>query len=368
MASGEIKVELFDAASGNKVYEAKDHNFISKGVQQLYREQMRNIFTRNRVTGGTYIDYYDPFHTMSLTTADHLEDPAREWMIDGEQIGYAHSTDTYAGSSKLRGSYNASESFTKANQVHMVFDFPTHAANGTFKSIYFHTQFGLTYSKHYFYETGMLGYKVMKAGDFYYTSDRNSIRKYDNYYNLVEKRDVYHYDFTIIDSDLYYVNGQKRLYKLPLESFLTYEVKYIEGFEDNIYGITYDPKTKQIYASVALGENYVIIDPFNGFVKLGLHSNTMAPAKYPLNLIDGFIFAGQYVSVRKGSEGHKINIVGDFNENYIFYGNYFQGSILLVPKIFIGSRCLLDAPVTKTANTTMKITYDFMLPDLYAPL
>src|SRR5690606_10027106 len=36
----------------------------------------------------------------------------------------------------------------------------------------------------------------------------------------------------------------------------------------------------------------------------------------------------------------------------------------VMPQTGISSRALLDSPVTKTSNNTMKITYDFMLPSL----
>src|SRR5699024_5210802 len=79
----------------------------------------------------------NPFELMSLTTADHAEKPNEEWVRKGREIGLANTTDTYSGNDEKRGSYNASESFTNGEQVRIVVDFPTHASNGTFQSIYF---------------------------------------------------------------------------------------------------------------------------------------------------------------------------------------------------------------------------------------
>ena len=57
--------------------------------------------------------------------------------------------------------------------------------------------------------------------------------------------------------------------------------------------------------------------------------------------------------------GAGIGLVMGFIDDYKVMRN---GEVM--PKTGIGSRALLDASVTKTPSTTMKITYDFMLPSL----
>src|SRR5690606_37275248 len=131
---GKIKVELFDDLTGRKIEEIKTENFIAKGIDYLYHLAMISIFTDGRYTGGfnAYDSFNDPFQYMILTDASHTEDPANEWVVKGKQIGFAHTNQTYSGSDEYRGSYNAGESFTNREQVHVVIDFPTHAGNGTF--------------------------------------------------------------------------------------------------------------------------------------------------------------------------------------------------------------------------------------------
>src|SRR5690606_38910837 len=53
--------------------------------------------------------------------------------------------------------------------------------------------------------------------------------------------------------------------------------------------------------------------------------------------------------------GAGIGLVTGFFDDYKVMRN---GEVM--PRTGIGSRALLDAPVTKTSSTTMKITYDFM--------
>lgn len=72
---------------------------------------------------------------MALTTGDIPEDPY-DYFSWGNIIGYADGITPYSGSDNLRGSVNQSETTKITNTKHYVIDFPTNAANGTFRSIY----------------------------------------------------------------------------------------------------------------------------------------------------------------------------------------------------------------------------------------
>src|SRR5690606_27735439 len=140
---GKIKVELFDDLTGKKVDELVGENFVSKGVRDvLFKMAMIGLFTQGKYTGGRdyYRDINDPFEYMVLTDATHAEAPDSEWIIRGNTVGYAYTDYPYSGGDTMRGSYNADESFTSREQVHIVIAFPTHAANGTFQSIYFRSE------------------------------------------------------------------------------------------------------------------------------------------------------------------------------------------------------------------------------------
>src|SRR5690606_36291447 len=98
---------------------------------------MMNQLTRNKGMGSINHTVNNLFERMTLTDASHPEQPEKDWFIKGNEIGWALTSGTYSGSDNKRGSYNTAEPFTTQEQVHIVVDFPTHAGNGTFQSIYF---------------------------------------------------------------------------------------------------------------------------------------------------------------------------------------------------------------------------------------
>ena len=204
---GKVKVQLFDK-NGQIINEQKSENFIAKTVQNYFDHAMRNIFTRNRATGGHDIYNYilDPFHSMILTDATHPEDPQNEWVRAGNVIGYAGTTGTYSGPDVLRGSYNESESFTNREQVHIVVDFPTHAGNGTFQSIYFSSEYEPfnPSTQNQIYNEPLS--KLQKHNGKIYASRSTSILSVlDDDFNEVEQLEVGAYsDFWIVGNAIYY--------------------------------------------------------------------------------------------------------------------------------------------------------------------
>lgn len=81
----------------------------------------------------------------------------------------------------------------------------------------------------------------------------------------------------------------------------------------------------------------------------------------------GHVFSGDQVlesgmgNFRWSGTGHPIH--GFVGDNY-----YVDNSGYLLPKVGISSRVLLDSPVTKTSNNTMKVTYDFMISPILPPV
>lgn len=110
-------------------------------------------------------------------------------------------------------------------------------------------------------------------------------------------------------------------------------------------------------------------------VKKGLNFS-----RYNIVVIDGFLF---YSSSSSSSINTDVNYLDlDSFEHYKFnmydnYSNIFHAdstkmylktsndNMLVLPKIYIGSRSLLESPVVKTETNTMKITYDFILPPIF---
>ncbi|WP_446898850.1 hypothetical protein ACSVC9_02690 [Clostridium sp. LBM24168] len=135
--AGTATIKLYDSLTGKQTYEAKSENRISAVFGNMayldgfYYPMLDNM--QEKILNDVYITY--PFRIMALTTGDIAEDPYDYWTW-GSIVGYADSLYPYSGSDNLRGSVNSSETTRSTSTRHYVMDFPTNAANGTFKSIY----------------------------------------------------------------------------------------------------------------------------------------------------------------------------------------------------------------------------------------
>ena len=391
---GKVKVELFDDLTGRKVEEIETNNFISKGAEYYFKILMKNLFTKD-LADNLAINHSpdNMFGRIILTNASHPEQPKKEWLFRGEVIGWASTTTTYSGSDELRGTINTGESFVDEvqGQVHFVFDFPTHAANGTFQSIYFAphdspSNFGIFRPfvldnlpgvlkvQKYNNEIWVLHSKGVDTS-WYDEQSSNIISRYNLNYNLIqtytlpyEKRDFY-----IHNNYIYYAEGtwSRGIQRAPLSN-PTNLTTVIDDL--STAGIVFDHKKNHFvtsHSSDVTGDRSVVsyIRRFDTDFNLLSNTEYVFPdggAYYQKMTItdDGDIFVNgrnrSYVLQNDKAEfGAGIGFVTGFFDDYKVMRN---GEVM--PKTGIGSRALLDAPVTKTSSTTMKITYDFMLPSL----
>lgn len=366
---GKIKIELFDELTRKKIEEINTHNFISKAVkEQLFKNKMKSVFTYNRVTGGGDPSnaFGDPFYTMSLTDADHPENPENEYVRKGRVIGLAYTNKTYSGSDPLIGTYNAAESFTTKEQVHMVFDFPTHAGNGTFSSIYFHANY--IFSTNSFFKIRNETFSsVQKHNNRYYGMSDYNFKIYDLNWNLEQEFSLNSsiYDFVIIGNDIYFAcnNTSASIQKAPLTDPTNVQTVFTGK---RFRGISYDLSQQRFYLSdndsniLIYDKSFNLLDTKN-FSELGNISRIFFDP-------DGLFTQSYFLELEKGLSTTLLD------SNYYFGGviddmlliNYYRydytnNGAYLFPKFHIGSRSLLDSPVTKTSTNTMKITYDFIL-------
>ena len=386
---GKVKVELFDDLTGRKVEEIKTNNFIAKGIEYYFKILIANQFTRNKGTGSIEHTVDNLFERMTLTDASHPEQPEKEWYMKGNEIGWALTSGTYSGSDEKRGSYNAAESFTTQEQVHIVVDFPTHAANGTFQSIYFTPNdnprnYGIFRP---FELDGLPGVlKVQKYNNQIWvlhsvTSGTSNytlriISRYDEEFNHLETYQLPYdkNDFFIHNNYIYYVEevASRGLQRAPLSNptdLTTIIDEYINGNE-RLAGIVFDHKKNQFVISSAeiIGSSSISRYDTN-FNLLSNTPYTFPGGNYAYQKMfitdDGDIFVGgrnrSYILQNdKAETDAKIGLVVGVIDNYKVMRN---GEVM--PQTGISSRALLDTPVTKTSNTTMKITYDFMLPEIH---
>src|SRR5690625_920558 len=392
---GKIKIELFDDLTGKKIEEIKTNNFIAKGVEYYFKILMANQFTRNKGTGSINHTVDNLFERMTLTDASHPEQTEKAWYMKGNEIGWALTSGTYSGSDEKRGSYNASESFTTQEQVHIVIDFPTHAGNGTFQSIYFtpdsdprsydifrpledSDKYLLNVQK-YNNEIWAL-YSVSRSGSYLNTQRGETIKKYSAEFDLVEEYKLPYekYDFYIHNNYIYYTEDRssRGLQRAPLSNptNLTTVINQPINEDENLAGIVFDHKNNQfvISNSGGFGSSRSSSSSISRYdTSFNLLSNT--PYTFPdggytyqkmFITDDGDIFVNgnnrsYIVQDNKAETDAKIGLVMGVIDNYKVTRD---GEVM--PQTGISSRALLDSPVTKTSNTTMKITYDFLLPSL----
>ena len=160
---GVFTVELFDALTGKKTYEAKSENRITP----VYANAAYLDAFGGRILNNNFDDFItnangttiNPCRCMLLTDGNVPEDLYDYWTW-GNIIGYADLWTTYSGSDNSRGTINQSETTLIDNLQenskiilsktrHFVVDFPTNAANGTFSSIYLMGGAKTSYSAYY---------------------------------------------------------------------------------------------------------------------------------------------------------------------------------------------------------------------------
>ncbi len=135
---GRVTVELFDAKSGDLVEQRRDNNFIALiGVaylQSIQRSNFKSTMESLYTGSDTDLAITSPFQNVSLSNYTGSADQTKERIMPGTPIGYANKT-AYSGSDTMRGTPNALLCTTSETLTKWVFDWPTHAANGTIGSI-----------------------------------------------------------------------------------------------------------------------------------------------------------------------------------------------------------------------------------------
>ncbi|MED4354791.1 hypothetical protein P9265_21160 [Schinkia azotoformans] len=403
---GHVKVELFDDLTGRKVDGKSKHNYISNYAKKnFFKYLMYGGFTYKRaVNPQSYYDATNPFERMLLTTANHPENPD-EFEYKGDVIGYASTKTAYSGSSPQIGTINTSESYINHGRCHFVFDFATNVAIGTFQSIYFVPEdFRLT-SNSVSSLSNSITHLEIKDNFIYTVHSSGVFRKYDKYFNLVQEWTAAKIvktnnpepsgfttfnspNFTIQDEYIYYsdtsngyrVNGNypTQILRASLSDPLT--AQWVTTFYDSNYKsyppITFDRKRNLFYRTNGLSQLLIYDVNFNLLKTFSIGSNNGDLIVYG----DLFTTSRDHYNINTGTDGlpefQKMNltsafdlvqqsytsIVG-FDDDFCYMQYTSSGTrIHCVPNVFVGSRCLLPEPVTKTNAQTMKITYDFILP------
>lgn len=178
-----IKVLLNDALTGELTEEAVTENILNNFIaKQAFNQWFFNDLqqpTPDNTDRWTHAfresPSNQPFKRIFLTDYTGAES-AEHNRIKGNLIGFARRDSDYAGTDIKRGTINRLESNITfdGNQItiHIVFDFPTHAANGTFQSIWWGSD-----------QSQMGSYKIEWTANL--TDVPNVNNKYYNFINVV---------------------------------------------------------------------------------------------------------------------------------------------------------------------------------------
>lgn len=136
---GLVTVELFDAKTYEKIKEIKSKNIITKhGYRHIQSKIIQAILAGGSVSTPNLANDFWQIMLWSTTNPEIDE----SFPLLGNLVGWSN-IQTYSGSDTLRGTINIAETsiITDAEgiytRLHLVFDWPTHAANGTFQTIIF---------------------------------------------------------------------------------------------------------------------------------------------------------------------------------------------------------------------------------------
>lgn len=341
---------------------------------------------------GISLNYRNPFTNLMLTDYDGNEN-ANELGLRGNLIGWANKNTAYSGSDTLRGTINLSESQTsndnRTGLITLVFDFPTHAANGTINSVWW--MYGESGNYRYrgypywsYYNSSMLTYDWACDGDYIYSANGSNIARY----NMNASTGV-PVDVSNIDTD-------------------------IRGIEfDGVYFWLYDATSKKVYkcnTAFQVQAQFTASAVTGAFTSLTVHSDkifiatttslyiynvtgdlqtTKSSADYGLVTISRVKANNAYCHIT-GNNGEyagflapngdlifKIDVSGESRWlTYCFLRKpEYNNSRLIIARVSsncnhyiiggIGAHTKLAAPVVKTAANTMKVTYtfDIDLPD-----
>ena len=131
---GFATVELFNE-SGKKVLEEKSENSLTYLATNHLIWNLKRDFYTGHPSGALGEPYYPIYYLILDSSTDPIIYTSSMLCKNISTIIGWSSKGTYSGSDTLRGTVNPVESYWTNEKVHWVFDFPTHAANGTFQRV-----------------------------------------------------------------------------------------------------------------------------------------------------------------------------------------------------------------------------------------
>ncbi len=377
LVRGFATVELFDVF-GKKILEKRTENTLTS--QEMARLEWRTRW--DFFNGHPHSVLNEPLYPLRSIVLDYSSDTQiYESGVKniGNIIGFANKA-PYSGSSLLQGSLNTTESYSTSSKVHWVFDWQTHAGNGTFNSI----KWGyVAYEDYYFYvyntirapTSGFCGLAWDGMYLWYARRGSRSLWKINpengEVVSLINDIGKYPIALAWDGSYLRFIdNNDKKIYRFDVG---TQEVvDSIAGPCANPKGLEWDgnylwvsgQNPSAIYKINPSTGSIITQFPFDGYALVDIAwdgSNlwfVVASSNkiYKVNPSNGQVIGHMFTHATSPSgltwDGH-----------YLWIGNYptiGQAGYLEQFDALIGTVTNLTSPITKTNNNTMKVTYDFV--------
>lgn len=340
----------------------KVHNEIKKGFYAaLYSLIVQSMFDYKMQTNG-WLQQPKLFTQCSLRSDLKLApEPLDELWLPGKELAFAKTTETYSGAATNQGTINENESRISLNKLHLVFDFPTHAANGEIKGIIFGgIDFKLPQTVTPIQGTDFNGFArtVDTQGNIY--KSQYGIYKLDgaNWTKILDNSNVKGISF--YDGKIWAVENGNRILILNTNGQTEKEIPLV-GIED-VNLITH--KNGEIYATSSTEPKIIHVDKETG-VKLS--ENSLANLFEDWNIRDMF-FMENTLFLLDGSNIVIVDTVKKIKQSLNTSSTMLlrSGSNLLIcdttVKLALPSRihslCAFDNPIVKDNRHTLKIIYD----------
>lgn len=379
---GIATIQLFDE-NKNLIKEVKSTNCINKAVLS---EMYVNMFKYRLLTNSSSPIYSNesPARYLLLTNNSDEENPNYKY-LKGEIIGYADGWNTYSGTDGLKGGLNTSETTVSEWNKHFVIDFPTHAANGTFQSIYWTSYWGTKVIQDEAIMSGLTNIGCICANEtFLFACVMNNNNKLIKRYNLATKE----INEIVLDRDiencfcnetyLFIVGKDNIIYKYDLDGNL---INACFGVNDELFayynneiisldiysnklsfynedGILIRDYTIEITRDVSIREMYIN----DGIIYIIVNSRDKALIRFDIASGKQHNVAVNYTLFWPGSNSNSDYMYGKDicrNSKNVFF--HINGVVRIGTDTEYFSHTTLPEPVTKTSASTMKIQYDFIV-------
>lgn len=380
---GYANVYLYNARTGKLELEAHTPNFIAPEIYQWLKSYQWDKFCTGAYNKTNSYSGYWEMDNIYLTDSNRPETErinrfnyATSPPIWGNLIGWANKS-TYSGSDTQRGSPNSSESYANNTRIHWVFDWPTHAANGTFQTIIWANKLDiqpLGWQKN----IGITSGGSYAAGLAYDGTYLYLLKSNAELYKLTTDGSIISQVTAAVggtnlacDGTYLYTLGGGKIYKLTTAGELVSEVSTALTKGGTEYGITSDGT--YIYALDRLSRTMYKLST-NGSI-ISQKGTEVYAGGYPIPLMyDGTYLYGstlytlwmldmdmnliKTLPVGISSSGMYLGGVYAADKFYLFHHEGTLYAHTLQDHYF--ARTLLASPVTKTSTQTMKIQYDFV--------